>query len=269
MEGIGPDQFLQVLSPVDQEKYQSGLPKLDRDDPKFCWVFENMDFEQWCLANSQVLWLTGPPECGTHEVASHIVDLARSQDSETQPIVFYFFCSTVTGTKSIMAAFIHALLQQLISYSSPLKKISVITAFLCTLLDTVICRDSDADADLWRLIKNPDCSPELKIRKILDVSSVNGHWHANAIKQILHIEQEQGLTIIIDGLDEAKDQKTGFIKEICGFITHLKQQTCKFKVLLTSQPQIEIKALLEGLSCIEYDIERKGSVLLCIFSTSS
>jgi len=226
-----------------------------------------MDFEQWFSANSQVLWLTGPSKCKIHEAASCIVDLARSQNSETQPIVLYFFCSTVTGTESIMAAFTHALLQQLINYLSPLKKISVITAFLRTLLDTVICRDSDADADLWRLLKNPDCPPKLKIKKILDVSSVNEHWHA--IKQILHIEQEQGLTIIIDGLDEARDQKTGFIKEICGFITHLKQQTCKFKALLTSQPQTEIKALLEGLPCIEYDIERKGSILFCIFSTSS
>jgi len=226
-----------------------------------------MDFEQWRSGNSQVLWLTGPPECGIHQAPSHIVDLIRSEDSEKQPIVLYFFCSTASGAKSVAAAFIYALLRQVANYLSPLKRKSFITAFLSVLLDALISKDSNIDADFWRLKK--DCSPELTIRKILDELSGNDHWHSIAIKQLLQIGQAQGLTIIIDGLDEARDQKTDFIKEICSLIAYLKKQTYKFKVLLTSQPQTEIKVFLEDLPCIEYDVERKGSIIPQIYSTSS
>ncbi|KAF8250955.1 hypothetical protein K440DRAFT_596776 [Wilcoxina mikolae CBS 423.85] len=255
IESIGPDQFLQILSPIDQESHKSTLQTSDCDDPKLHWIFKNMDFEQWHSGGSQVLWLSGPSECGIHHAVPHIVDLTRSEDSETRPIVLYFFCSTATNAKSVGAAFIHALLQQFTNYLSPLKKKSVVTAFLRVLLDALLSRDSDIDADLKK-----GCSPETTIRKTLDALSGSDHWHANAIKQILHIDQAQGLTIIIDGLDEARDQTTDFIRDICSLIAHLKQQTCKFKTLLTSRrPQTDTKVLLdlEGLTRIEYDVERK------------
>ena len=67
------------------------------------------------------------------------------------------------------------------------------------------------------------------------------------------------LSIVIDGLDRVKRQKVEFIREVRELVEHLQGRISKVKALLTSQPEAEIKEVLDGLPCIEYDKERKGS----------
>src|SRR2546429_6074824 len=100
-----------MLSAVDQEGYKSTIPSLDCDQPKFYWIFKNIDFEQWSsTSRSQVLWLSAPPEYSIHQVSSYIVDQVKIKALKTQHSVLYFFCSTAIWEKSIVTTFIHTLL---------------------------------------------------------------------------------------------------------------------------------------------------------------
>ncbi|KAF8538648.1 hypothetical protein BDD12DRAFT_740491, partial [Trichophaea hybrida] len=65
------------------------------------------------------------------------------------------------------------------------------------------------------------------------------------------------LSIIIDGLDKFEKQKLEFIRELHAFVIYLLERSLKPKVLLTSQPHADVKEILDGLPCIEYDKERK------------
>jgi ankyrin repeat domain-containing protein 50 len=123
-----PDLFLQMLLVVDQEKNNSTIPPLDREEPKFYWIFKNIDFELWeqsTTPSSQVLWLSGPPECNVHQASSDMVDLMK-KCPELQHFVLYFFCLSASRKKSIASVFIHTLLYQTICCLPPDKKVSII-----------------------------------------------------------------------------------------------------------------------------------------------
>ncbi|KAF8248994.1 hypothetical protein K440DRAFT_677960, partial [Wilcoxina mikolae CBS 423.85] len=91
---------------------------------------------------------------------------------------------------------------------------------------------------------NKDCP---SINRLLQVSHGSECW--NALLAALK-KEERELLLIIDGLDDGGHE---FTKELCGFISQLPGSV---KTLLTSKPQEEIKALLEGVLSIEYDKER-------------
>lgn len=257
IDNVNLDRFLGMLSAVDQGKHKSTIPSLDCEQPKFYWVFRNMDFEEWRSASSQVLWLSGPPQCSIHQVSSYIVDLVKNKASETQHSVLYFFCSTASREKSIAAVFVHTLLYQIVCCSPLDKRESVVRIFLRALVDAIL-RRKPTSLDLSHLshFRNED-SEDTAIETILN-ARVDELW--DALKTILAETQKGELSIVIDGLDKVEHQKVEFIKGVREFITHLQKRTIKFKALLTSRPQDEIKEVFDGLSYIEYNKERKGSV---------
>jgi hypothetical protein len=243
-----------MLSTVDQEKHKSTIPLLDYEQPNFYWIFRNMDFEQWRSASSsQVLWLSGPPQCNIHHVSSYIVDLAKNKASETQHLVLYFFCSTASRDESIATTLVHTLLYQIVCCSPPDKQLSVVRNFLHALVETNLRSKRRVNLDLIDF--REENSPDTMIKKILN-APISELW--DALETILADEQMRELLIVIDGLDKVEYQKVEFVKGVCGFITHIQKRTVKVKALLTSQSQAEMKEVFDRLSYIEYDKERKG-----------
>ena len=99
-------------------------------------------------------------------------------------------------------------------------------------------------------------SIEAIAKKILRASS-EGYW--SALNAVMGLEREQGLFLVIDGLDKAGHE---FTRGVQLFIESLQGCPSAIKVLLTSRPQADIKEILRGLPCIEYDKERKGLIAL-------
>lgn len=199
--------------------------------------------------SSQVLWLSGPPECNIHQVSPYIVGLEK----EKKHSVLYFFCSSPARGESVTTAFVHTLLCQLLCCSPVDKKTSIVRDFLRALLEGIIKKG----AFNQRLLQSKEESPpDMKIKEILNGSSRNELWAA--LQATLDHKQSWGLLIVIDGLDKVRQEKYQFIDSVRVFIDHLQQRTSKVKILLTSRPQDDIKEVLNRLPCIEYDKERKG-----------
>jgi hypothetical protein len=264
IDTVNLELFLPMLSPVDQEKHKSKIPSLNCDQPEFFWIFRNIDFKQWdTSSSSQVLWLSGPPKCSIHQVASYIVD-QKNGGLEKQNIVLYFFCSTAITENRIVVVFVHTLLCQLVSGSQINKKTSIIREFLHGLLGEFLKHNG---ASKWkrRGFKEED-SLDGKIKKILDAPASE---LLAALGTVLGGGQQQQLLVVIDGLDKAGHQKDELIRGGRAFIEHLQKSTSHVKALLTSLPQTEIKELLNGLPCIEYDKERKGLASTLCFNSKS
>lgn len=255
-----------MLSAVDQEKHKSSIPFSECDQPKFHWIFRNLDFAHWRSADSEVLWLSGPPKCSIEEASSHIVNLSKHNTSKTEHSVLYFFCSSVATSsqeQSFAVVFIRALLLQIVSSLPNLeKKKAIIVIFLCCLVDAINSKELALDKEPYQFQQKD--SPHQALSKVLNVS---GGQHWDALKAVLDY-QKQGLSIVIDGLDKIEHQKSNFLNEVCGFIEYLQGRSrySKVKILLTSRRQSKINILLDKLecTCIEYDKERKGSTTLYI-----
>jgi hypothetical protein len=216
-----------------------------------------MDFQCWISTKrSQVLWLSGPPECHIHDALMHMVDLIKKQVASTEYTVLYFFCSAVAKEEPVATIFVRALLQQIVRSFPPQKQKIAVNVFLRTLFHTILRKQSDPNSWLSRF-KGED-SPDEIVRYLLN-ATCNEQW--DALKAVLDIEHKQELSLIIDGLDKIEKQNEKFITDIRSFIEHL-QDRVKIKVLLTSRPTAEIKELLDGLTCIEFDKERKGLTIL-------
>jgi len=252
------DQFLPMLSVLDQDEHISAMPHPDRDHPMFYWIFRNKDFSQWSSAEcSRVLWLSGPPERNIDQVSSYVVHQEKETALKTGHFVLYFFCSSAIGGRSSAADFIHTLLKQIV-YCSPMgKRISIIRNFLHSLLGSLlgqaVKREAGFNLERWSLDK--ECSPDENIKKILN-APVNELF--TALHAVLGDQEQRGLSLIVDGLDKVEHRRDECIREVRAFIKHLQQRASKVKILLTSQPLAEIRELFNGLPCIEYDRERKG-----------
>ena len=114
---------------------------------------------------------------------------------------------------------------------------------------------------------NAGDSAKVMVNKTLKATSDSDTYWA-ALRAATDIEQEKGLSLIIDGIDETQHQNHEFIRELCVFIENLRKRPSATRVLLTSRPQAEIKEILGWLPCtsIEYDRERKS--LICPISLS-
>ena len=256
METADSDQLLRHIPAVDQEGYKSRKNALNCNQPEFYWIFKNMDFERWQSTNgTQVLWLSGPAECRISNASSHIVDLVKEKPTSAQHLVLFFFCSTVAAGASIVIPFVSTIIHQLASRLPQLKK-GITTAFLRTLLNAILEGEPLSDPEQSRF-KNDD-SAGATIGKILKEPS-SEYWRA--LRAAMDIVHEQELSLIIDGLDKIRHQEHEFVQEILSFIEHLRERSSTTRVLLTSRPQAEMKEILSELSCIEYDKERKGSVV--------
>ena len=255
VEKADPDQLLRDLRAVDQENYKPHTEPSSWDQPKFYWIFKNMDFEKWHYTrSSEVLWLSGPAECRISGVSSCIVDLFKGKPSQTQHLVLYFFCSTASAQNRIANTFVNTILHQL-AHRLPQLKRKVITVFLRALLDRILRDEPLSDPGRSRFKIND--SAKETVEKILNSSS-SGYW--GALLAVIGIEREKELSLIIDGLDKIEHQKGEFIQQLCVFIKNLSERPSSTRVLLTSQPQAEIKEVLGQLPSIEYDRERKGEI---------
>ncbi len=247
------DWFLDKMSFTDQDKYRSIIPSLDCEQPKFYWIFRNMEFEQWHSAGcSPVLWLSGPSKCSIREVSSYIVDSMKKTASETQSSVLYFFCSAASFPKSrsITTVFIHTLLYEIVC-SSPLnRKESVVRKFLQSLIDTLLAREPPVELETLHLTEED--SLEKVIMKVLD-GPTDDLW--DALKITLDDAQISDLSIVIDGLDAVEPQMVTFVDEICEFLAHIQKRILKVKALVTSRLEVEIRHVFDGLIHIEYDKE--------------
>jgi hypothetical protein len=256
VETVESDQLLRHLPAVDQEDHKSRTQPSSCDQPKFYWIFKNMDFEQWQSTDGwEVLWLSGPAECRISDASSCVVNLAKETPSQAQHLALYFFCSTAPTEASIAITFVSTMLHQLVCL--PRLKRKVTNVFLRTLLDTILKEESRSNRGLSQF--KMDDSTEATVKKILQQASRNGYWRA--LRAAMDIVHEHGLSLIIDGLDKIEDQKYEFIREVRVFIEHLRERPSTTRVLLTSRPQAEIKEILSGLPCIEHDKERKGSII--------
>jgi hypothetical protein len=250
------NELLQTLSAVDQEKHKSEIKSLSYIQSKFYWILNDVDFKQWSNATcSQVLWLSAPPKCSIDQISSYVVDMEKEKASETQHSILYFFCSTANTENPIVVSFIHSILYQIISCSSSNEKAPIVRNFLHSLLSAIPRNDQASNTKL-RHFGEGDC-PSATIKNMLDANA-NGLW--SALRAVLDDEHARKLSIVIDGLDKAKHQKVEFVRKIRELIEYLQGRASEAKVLLTSQPEAEIKEVLDGLPCIEYDKERKGSV---------
>ena len=259
VEKANPDQLLQYLPAVDQEDYESRTHQSIRDQPKFYWIFKNMDFEKWYYTDdSEVLWLSGPTGCRLSDASSCIVDLVKEERPHTQDLVLYFFCSAASAQtpNAITVAFVSTIIHQLACRLPQLKgKVTVV--FLRALLRTIL-REEPLSGPVRSRFKTND-SAEATMRKILS-ASIAGYW--GALRTVMDLDRETGLSLIIDGLDKIQYQNYEFIQELCVFIEHLRERPSRTRVLLTSQPQAEIRGILGQLPSIEYDRERKGWIFL-------
>jgi hypothetical protein len=254
------DQHLRHLPAVDQEDHKSHTRPSGCDHPKFYWIFKNMDFRQWQHTNGmEVLWLSGPAECRISDASTRIVDLAKEAYPEVQHSVLYFFCSTAPRKVPIAITFVSTIVRQLVRCSPELKE-EITTIFLRTLVEAIF-REPLSNPEIPRF--GADDSAEVVVEKILKAPS-DAYW--GALKAVAYIEQEKGLSLIIDGLDETEHQNHEFIRELCVFIEHLRKRPSTTQVLLTSRPQAEIKEILGRLPSIEYDRERKGMIHIISYS---
>ena len=254
IDNVDLDRFLPMLSVVGQEKHQSTIPSLNYDQPKWFWIFRNMDFRQWSTASyPQALWLSGPPECDIHQVSSYIVDQEKNRTSKKQYFVLYFFCSTAARKEPIIVILIHTLLNQIVCCSPANKRILIVKRFLHSLLEGAFKKEGTPNWESRGF--NEKDSPDANIKKILNAPA-NELWAA--LEAVLGDDKQQGLSVIVDGLDKVEHQRGELIRGVRAFIKRLQQRTLKVKILLTSQPLTEIKHLFDGLSCIEHDRERKG-----------
>ena len=252
------DQLLRHLPAVDQEDFKSRTRPWSCNQPQFYWIFKNMDFDKWQRTNgSEVLWLSGPAQCRISDASSHIVDLVKETYPEVQHSVLYFFCSTAPTKSSIGIAFVSTIVSQLVRCSKLRQEITAI--FLRTLLDAILREEPLSKPEVSRF--NVGDSAEITVKKIVKAPS-NAYW--SALRTVMDIERENGLSIIIDGLEKSEHQKHEFIRELSLFIEHLQERPSKTRVLLTSRPQAEIKEIIGQLPSIEYDRERKG--LFCLIS---
>ena len=254
VDGASSDQLLHHLPAVDQQDPKSLTQPSSHDPPRFYWIFKNMDFERWqSTQGSEVLWISGPAECGIPEASSRIVKLAMETPSELQHSVLYFFCSSAPMKASMATAFVSTIIRQLISL--PELKEEVTPVFLHSLLDEILNGEPLTNQELSRFKR--DDSVKATVKKILSASS-DGYW--GALRAVMRIFPEHRLSLIIDGLDKAEQQNYEFIREVREFVEFLQERTLTTKVLLTSRPQAAIKKILSGLPCIEYDRERKGLI---------
>ena len=256
IDGVELGNFLSTLSVASQENHRALDLSLDYNQPKFHWIFRNIDYKKWNSASdSQVLWLSGLPKCNIRQVSSYIVDqeknrAEKNRASGREHVVLHFFYSSEITRGSIA---VHTLLNQIVHCSPMDKRILIVRRFLHSLLEQTFEKE---EAPNWnqRGFSEED-SPDTKIEKLLD-ASVDGLWAA--LGAVLACEQGRELSIIIDGLEYIQYQRDKFIRGVSSFVEHLQQRTSTVKILLTSRPLAEIRDILDWLPCIEHDRERNG-----------
>lgn len=261
IETIHPEMFLAMLAAEYQESQKLKFQLIDYNQPRFYWIFRNVDFHRWESSNSEsegnshVLWLSGPSGRRMSQASSFVIDRANEDASRAKGTVLYFFCSAVKWEDSIFISFIHTLLHQIIRHATATDAKPFVTVFLNTLLGRIFRRDP------LRFLEG--ALLRTTIANILDASS-DELWEAITI--VLEMQEIGKLTMIIDGLDRIRQQRTGFIAGVLTLMEHLIETIPQFKAFLTSRPRSDIRNVIGRLPSIEYDKERRGEDNEALFS---
>jgi hypothetical protein len=259
------DQFLDSLSVADQTAHRPKVQPRDLDHPSFYWIFRNMDYDQWLAQDSKVLLLLGPANCAFGLVSSHILSLMEGGRFGKDRIVLSFFSpdGATRGSRLIdkqdsettVAILVHTLLYQYIS-SEVISKIPISTAsdFLCHLLDSI---DGPRLLDYFKTI-----SPGHTLAVIRRILHFPDEALCDALGKVL--EGERDLEIVANVLDNTRGRESDFVTAVSPLIGRLNTRTSRAKALFTSGPADD--STLEGLPCIkiQYDKERKGSIVLSL-----
>jgi hypothetical protein len=240
-----------MLSVIDQEAHKSTIPSLLYQDPQFYWIFKNAEFQHWSATHSHTLWLLGPARCNIHQISSYLLDSLPKKVLENRSHVLYFFCSTATEQRSPAIGFVHTLLHQILSFSPPEQKALIIGHFLHTLFHSILERSRKNKERIRRRFKENGSLEDI-IKGMLSDTAI---W--DALGAVLD-EHNHKLLIVVDGIDKIERQRAEFIQQVRAVIGDLPTRNAKVTNLITSQPEDRIKEALNGLSCIEYDKERKG-----------
>jgi len=249
-----------MLCVLDQDEHISTIRSLNYDDPSFCWIFSNLDFQQWSSAKFPVLWLSGLPKCDLDQVSSYIVKQERAASSTTGNFVLYFFCSSATGRASVISDFVYTLLKQMVDYSKMDRRILILRNFLHGLLEEAFKKEADPSWD-QRGFHQQDSS-ETTLLKILEAPA---NELLTALGTVLGVEQ-RSISLIVDGLDKVELQRDDFIKGLHELVVHLQRRLSKARILLTNRPEDDIKEIFDGFPCIEHDRERRGLPISHFFS---
>ncbi|KAL6854499.1 hypothetical protein J3F83DRAFT_754734 [Trichoderma novae-zelandiae] len=249
IDAVNPDWFLSILPAIHHEEFHSSYtPSFDRE-PEHSLVFRNTDFKEWTMTrSSRILWLSGPPECSIHKVASFILHQELDKSLSRQRRVLYFFCSSATAKVSSTAVFIRSLACQVISTSPKAQQASIMRTFLRGILIGLIKKIPKG-----KMTEHFSRRSSQYINKLL--GAPEGCLWA-ALWAVLHTERNIELSILIAGIEWVQDQRTDFIRGIRRFVDDLKR-TFKVKILLSSGLDIDTASIFDGLPHIEYDRERK------------
>lgn len=240
--------FLSFLSPANQDDYISRVTSIYPSDPKLYWIFKNIDYTYWDEADdAQVLWLLGPSDRGMTEVLSYKINLEKKGGSQPRSSMFYFLFSALGKGASATKTFIHSFLCYILSNSEDDQAKDIVATFLRSLLLQKLCKNSSSFGELDSL----DATVTLK--SILDTSS-SGLLEA-LVTIVNNIKVMRETSIIIDGIDKIGPEGAFFLTKFC---SQMIKASPKFKALLTSLPNSDVKEKIDGLPCIEYDKERKG-----------
>ncbi|KAF8537359.1 hypothetical protein BDD12DRAFT_982209 [Trichophaea hybrida] len=227
------------LSVVDQDENRFKISPFDRNEPENFWISKNIDFTQWESANdSRALFLSAPPGHGTTEVCSHIIDLVKEKAAlQTNSSVMYFFSSTATEARC-STVFTHTLLHQIVCCSSIEKADSIAATFLDTLLSRHLQRHTQVFTE--------DDQVNTTIQKILNAPK---YELVEALVEAIKTGGIEELYIIVDGLSE----------DIARLVVkHGMRAIRKLKTLFTINESPRYRDMLDRITYIEYDKERKG-----------
>jgi len=126
----------------------------------------------------------------------------------------YFFCSTAAEKESIEKIIVHTILHQIVCSLPPLEGGSFVTSFNRALFNAIprekYSLNSELEITSWYTEED---LPDIAVSKALANLAPSYHW--DALERIdPRVGGKQGLSIIVDGLDEAERQTTGFIKKV-------------------------------------------------------
>ncbi|KAL7915295.1 putative kinesin [Trichoderma velutinum] len=255
------EQLLQLLPVLDQSHRKSAIPNLDPRDPKFSWVFRNMDYESWRSNNSRlVLCLSSPLAHHLSQVSSYIVD----QEEKANRPVLYCFCSQVTNgefnkggqdvedqTIALPNILIYTLLHQIIHLSPIEKRILIVRNLLNDLLQKLLEKKTVQD-----LTQNDIDGNNLPNAFRSFLGNISTDDLLAVFQLTLDFTNPQPTLIVLDGIEKAY-QGGRFIQLIGILINDLRRRNSSMKVLLVGPTICDITSLSQESVFIEYDKERK------------
>ncbi|OPB37494.1 hypothetical protein A0O28_0044060 [Trichoderma guizhouense] len=254
-------ELLQLLPGLKPSQRKSTIPNLDPGDPRFSWVFKNLDYESWRSNDSGfVLCLSNPLAHHLSQVSSYIVD----QEEKANRPVLYCFCSQITNgefskglqdvedqNSALASALIYTLLDQIIRLSPTEKIVPIMRLILYDLLQKFFKTEASQH---WT--ENVfDCrSLPNGLRSMLSNTATKDLLAA--FHQTLDYVKPQPTLIVLDGIEKAY-QGGRFLKIISLLINDLRQHNPKIKAVLAGPVLCDITALSQESVFIEYDKERR------------